>query len=90
MNLIPTTENFKTSYESRIPQIGPLPKETEYPEVLRRAMLIKAPLIIQTRAKTWYIKGNQDSNFKNIRKVLRRNVREGLNMNSTTVLIKYD
>jgi uncharacterized membrane protein len=76
-------------------------KELSYPltytfiEILNIAYENKAPLIVKTSYKSeakpgaWYIKGNEDSNYENIKNRIEENILNGNHTKRECYLIKY-
>ena len=79
------TITFNTGFTKNLPQR----KFNNYIDAITYAIQVKAPLIVKTLAGTFYVKGNENTDYEDCKKILKRNIREEFKPRSICNLIKY-
>tara|TARA_R110000868_G_scaffold54184_1_gene169657 strand:- start:395 stop:643 length:249 start_codon:yes stop_codon:yes gene_type:complete len=76
---------FNTGYTQSLPS----KKYDTWIDAYTYAYTNKSPIIVETSVGTFYVKGNQTTDYDFCKKILKRNVKEGFKPKSQCRLIKW-
>ena len=76
---------FNTGYTQNLP----CRKFDNFISAITYANQVKAPMIVETSVHTFYVKGNETTDYATCIRILRRNIRENFKPNSKTKLIRW-
>lgn len=76
---------FNTGFIQNLPQR----KFDNFINAITYSIQVKAPIIVETSMGTFYVKGNENTDYDLCKKILRRNVRENFKPRSKCKLIKW-